>query len=109
MKIVVRNRSLIQVGELDLSLTAVEQICDTSQTRAITDILVYLSKKVDKKSSSGKDSLGDLLDQLESSFDSEVGLDVFFSPERLRGNCARPRRFEIAAAINRLRCAHFSQ
>jgi predicted ABC-class ATPase len=106
VKISVRNRFLIQVGDLDLTLSAVEQLCDTSQTRAIADILVYLSKVV--AHSPKKQSMSSVLNQLEEAFDAS-GLDVLFSPDRLRGNCARPRRFEIASAINRLRSANFSQ
>jgi predicted ABC-class ATPase len=108
VKIAVRNRSLIQIGDLDLNLTCVEQICDPSQTRSIADILVYLSQRIGGTTPQ-KQTLSLLLDQLEQAFDSPTGLDVLFPPDRLRGNCARPRRFEIAAAINRLRSATFSQ
>jgi hypothetical protein len=107
VKVAVRNKSLIQLGDLDLALSSVEQICDTSQTRAIADILVYLNHHLGAGAGGGT-SLAFLLDQLDADFDSR-GLDIVFSPDRLRGNIARPRRFEIAAAINRLRSATFTQ
>lgn len=106
-KIAVRNRFLIQIGDLDLQLSGVEQLCDSSQTRSIADILVYLSQQIVGGGSGRKQTMSSILDQLEASFDSPTGLDVLFSPGRLRGNCARPRRFEIASAINRLRTAKF--
>ena len=105
-KLAVRNRFLIQIGDLDLQLSGVEQLCDTSQTRSIADCLVYLSQQ--SSQTTRRQTLASLLDHLEEAFDSPQGLDVLFSPGRLRGNCARPRRFEIAAAINRLRLAKFS-
>ena len=46
-----------------------------------------------------------MLDAVDGFLD-ERGLDAldpFHRPERHPGNLARPRRFEIAAAINRLR------
>ena len=50
-------------------------------------------------------SMSDILDGLETIFD-EDGLDALASarrPGEHPGNFARPRRFEIAAALNRLR------
>ena len=103
VKISVRNRFLIQVGDIDLNLNCVEQISDSSQTRAIADILQYLNKAI------ANDGLtvSNLLRHLDEAFDGPSGLDVLFRGGRIRGNLARPRKFEIAAAINRLRSAHF--
>ena len=53
----------------------------------------------------GDASLSEILDRLTTLLD-EAGLDVldpFHRPGRHPGRFARPRRFEIAAAINRYR------
>ena len=44
---------------------------------------------------------------LEQELDSR-GLDAVQAPGRRDGDLARPRRFEIAAALNRLRTATFA-
>ena len=105
-KIVVRDRFLVHAADVELKLSCLEQICDNSQTRGIAEALVYLSRQIGN--SREKMTLASLLDHLESGLDLH-GLDFLFKSDRLRGNVARPRRFEIAAAFNRLRCAQFSQ
>ena len=53
----------------------------------------------------GDTTLSEILDRLDALLD-EAGLDVldpFHRPGRHPGRFARPRRFEIAAAINRIR------
>jgi hypothetical protein len=52
-----------------------------------------------------------VIDRLEEFFDREGldELDPFHRPGRHPGNFARPRRFEIAAAINRLRSLRVTQ
>jgi hypothetical protein len=50
-----------------------------------------------------------LLDQLDAMFDAQ-GLDALAPVAGQHiGNLARPRKFEIAAAINRLRSGQFAQ
>ena len=59
----------------------------------------------------GERTLAQVLDALEALLDAE-GLDIldpFYEPDRHPGNLARPRRFEIAAAINRLRSVRMRQ
>ena len=59
----------------------------------------------------GETPLAEVLDRLEAFFD-ERGLDEldpFHRRERHPGRFARPRRFEIAAAINRLRTVRMRQ
>ena len=59
----------------------------------------------------GERTLLEVLEALEALLDDE-GLDVldpFHEPGRPPGNLARPRRFEVAAAINRLRSVRMRQ
>ena len=88
-------------GTTGIDLRAVEQLFDPSQTRAIAGAIhLAASRFVD-----GERPLSEVLDALESFFDDEGldGLDPFHRPERHPGALARPRRFEIASAINRMR------
>ncbi|UFU00318.1 ABC-ATPase domain-containing protein [Radiobacillus kanasensis] len=84
-----------------LDLNGVEQLVDSSQTRTIAEIFKYLDHS---KKSEGL-SLEQLLDELEQIM-TEKGLQAFTKfPDQHPGDLARPRRFEIAAALNRLRRA----
>ena len=105
VKIDTRHRHLITFGTNDIDLLAVEQLVDTSQTRAIgCAIYLALSRFID-----GNRSLTEVLALLEDLFDREGldPLDPFHRKDRHPGNFARPRSFEIAAAINRLRTVRF--
>ncbi len=59
-----------------------------------------------KRFMDGKTTVAEILDRLEREFD-EGGLDAL-SPRRL-GTYARPRRQEVAAALNRLRTLRIEQ
>jgi len=101
----VRQINLIEIGDEKLDLACVEQIADISQTRALADIIIYFDKLI--RSGGGMvPSVAELLDKFEVDM-SRQGLDVL-SPGRLYGHYALPRRFEIAAALNRLRSSVFS-
>lgn len=90
------------MGREDIDLSGVEQLVDASQTRMIADILLHLDKKGQLKPDQ---SLPALLDQIEKQMDTK-GL-ASFGPfkDQHPGELARPRRFEIAAAMNRIRTA----
>ena len=91
----------IRFGREDIDLQAVEQLVDRSQTRAIAAALHLASQRF----MDGETTLAEILDQLDALLD-EAGLDVldpFHQPGRHPGRLARPRRFEVAAAVNRLR------
>lgn len=101
MKIAARDRGRLRFGDEEIDLGCVEQLIDCSQTRAIgRAIALAWERWID-----GETTLREVLDHLESLFDDE-GLDVL-APRGGKGvhpgNFARPRTFEIAAAINRLR------
>ncbi len=102
VKIVARGRDEIEFGRERIDLRAVEQIVDPSQVRAIGGALRYARDHL-----MGGRSVAEILDALEALLE-DAGIDAL-APDRRAGgeehpgNLARPRRFEIAAALNRLR------
>ncbi|MCH7911314.1 MAG: ATPase, partial [Candidatus Hydrogenedentes bacterium] len=107
VKIDVRDLDRILYGRDPIELRGVEQLVDLSQTRAIGHgIHLAATRFVD-----GARTLREVVECLESVFDEE-GLDLldpFYQEGRHPGNYARPRKFEIAAAINRLRTVNMNQ
>lgn len=91
----VRTRS-IEFGEHEIDVSLLPQLVDASQCRAIGDALLELSRGL----CNSRRSLAELLDELDARFE-EFGIDAVCA--RSFGDRARPRRFEIAAALNRLR------
>jgi len=101
VKIDARGVEEITYGTESIDLRSVEQLLDPSQTRAAGYAIHLASREY-----MGEATLGEVLDALMERIDRD-GLDVL-DPNgrgdgRHPGNLARPRRFEIAAAINRLR------
>lgn len=98
-----RDLSSIQLGpESHLRLNGLQQLATASQTRAIAQSLKHLAKKHGKQSF----ELNKLLIDLDGAWSDERhggGLDVLgeegWGPD---GFLARPRRFEVGMAINRL-------
>lgn len=100
VKIEARGRDQILFGRENVDLRAVEQLVDTSQTRATGYAMLLATRRFSDGS-----NLDAMMDRLEELFDDE-GLDVlapFARPGEHPGNFARPRRFEVAAGLNRLR------
>ncbi|HEY8476989.1 MAG TPA: ABC-ATPase domain-containing protein [Chloroflexota bacterium] len=101
-----RGLEEVEFGYERIDLSAVEQLVDVSQTEAIADILVYALREgyVD-----GRRPLREVLELVERDVDAR-GLDVI-SPWRGQhpGEYARPRRQEVAAALNRLRTLQVRQ
>ncbi len=101
VKIDARGRHHILFGTEDIDLQSVEQIVDPSQTRAIGFALNLARSRYMQDDP----SVPELLDRLDTHFETR-GLDELaphLRPESHPGNFARPRRFEIAAALNRVR------
>lgn len=101
VKIDVKELHTLIYGTTAIDLSGLEQLVDTSQTRAIGDIILYYSRKYAGWEYTLRDGLEHLFGELE-----KHGLDLL-SPRKL-GNYAMPRIFEVAAAINRmstLQCA----
>ncbi|MDG2303675.1 MAG: ABC-ATPase domain-containing protein [Candidatus Binatia bacterium] len=94
----VRSRSTraIEFGSEEIDLSLVAQLVDPGQCRLIGDVLLDLSRgRCD-----GSASLAELLDQFEEAC-LVSGIEAV--AETSFGDRAGVRRFEIAAAINRLR------
>ena len=94
VKISTKGLHTIVFGTYTIDLQAVEQLIDTSQTRAIGDALYYATKYMD-----GKAPLKEIVDNVMR--DVQKTLDVI-SPRPV-GDYAAFRGLEFAAAINRLR------
>ncbi len=91
-----RGLHVIQVGRETLDLRWVEQLVDASQTRAVGLALLLLWEKV----LDGRRTVAQALDYVEKEI-QEKGLDAL--DRRRLPDLARFRRFELAAALNRLR------
>ncbi|MBB6451755.1 putative ABC-class ATPase [Salirhabdus euzebyi] len=101
-KVQEKGLSTILMGRTEIDLQQVEQLVDRSQTRMIAAILSHLEHKEWLKE---KMSLSELLDKIEQQMNQD-GLASFTPrPKEHPGELARPRRFEIAATLNRLRTA----
>lgn len=101
-KVQAKGLQKILMGREEIALENVEQLVDPSQTRMIADVLLHLDKKGRLKQGN---SLKSLLQMIEDQFDQE-GL-ASFGPfkDQHPGELARPRSFEIAATLNRIRTA----
>jgi len=101
VRIDVRGPDRLELGTETIDLRAVEQLAGESMLRAIGHA-IWLARN---EWMDGARSLADVLDALEGALD-EHGLDrlaTFGRPGEHPGSFARPRRFEVAAALNRLR------
>ncbi len=86
----------IEFGREEIDVSLLSQLVDPGQCRAIGDILLLLSRTL----CDGKKSVSELLDAIDAQIDAR-GLERV--AERGFGDRARPRRYEIAAALNRMR------
>lgn len=71
VRVMTRQTNLIQFGDENLDLAAVEQLVDKSQTRAIADALSLLRAWVARPPHAGQ-PLAALLSALEEQLDSQV-------------------------------------
>lgn len=94
-----RGSSAIRMGADAVDLSAVGPTLEAGQLRALARILRDAASRMD-----GAASLEALLDHIEERLDA-TGIDGLDSPPAY--DLARPRRFEIAAAINRWRRVAF--
>ena len=98
----VRSRGLDNIifGFHDIDLSSVEQIVDTSQVNAISDIIIYA---LGKKYLDGENTITAALDMAFKDIEKS-GLDIISDFKGQHpGSYALPRKFEVAAALNRLR------
>ncbi|MFQ5352729.1 MAG: ABC-ATPase domain-containing protein [Candidatus Binatia bacterium] len=92
----VNSRDAILYGEHRIDLSAVEQLVDESQLRAIAEAMAYAASDL----ADGERGFVELLDLVLDELDRR-GLG--FLARGCAGNLAVFRRFELAAALNRLR------
>lgn len=96
VKLKVRDVDEVVFGTEDIDLSAVEQIVEAGQLRAIALAIIYAKQHY----INGRNALPEIFDQVMADIDSQ-GLDILSNlPE---GDLVLFRRFELAAALNRLR------
>ncbi|MBE9186118.1 ABC-ATPase domain-containing protein [Microcoleus sp. LEGE 07076] len=96
VRVKVRNVDELAFGTEEIDLGALEQIADSGQLRAIAAAMVCAKQQY----MDGKRTLSEIIDLVMADIEAE-GMDILSSfPE---GDFAMFRRFELAAAINRLR------
>ncbi|WP_121615634.1 ABC-ATPase domain-containing protein [Virgibacillus halodenitrificans] len=96
-----KGLSTILMGTTDITFHHTEQLVDSSQTRMIAEIISYLdrSNRLENK------SLHTILNELEKKMDTEGLASFTIFKDQHPGDIARPRRYEIAAVLNRMRTA----
>jgi predicted ABC-class ATPase len=101
VKLKVRDVDEVAFGTKDIDLASVEQIVEAGQLRAIALAIVYAKEKyIDSER-----SLSEILDEVMNDI-SDQGLDII--TDFPQGDLALFRRFELAAALNRLRTLQVS-
>ena len=101
VKISAKGLNAILFGRYHIDLSAVEQLVDPSQTKAVGEAILFVMKHID-----GRMTLKDLVDLVSVEIDKK-GLDIL-SPGPV-GDLAQFRGLELAAAINRLRTLSVNQ
>ncbi|MEA5509010.1 ABC-ATPase domain-containing protein [Crocosphaera sp. UHCC 0190] len=96
VKVKVRDVDEVVFGTEDIDLTAVEQIVESGQLRAIAAAIIYAKNKYMNR----QNTLPEILAHVMIDIDSK-GLDIL--SEFPQGDFVLFRRFELAAALNRLR------
>lgn len=86
----------IEFGSEEIEVSLLFQLIDAAQCRMIGDVLLECSHGL----CDGRRSFAEMLDLVDARIDEE-GLEAVTQPSF--GDRARARRFEIAAALNRLR------
>ena len=101
VKIDIQAHDLLIYGINRIDLRYLDQLVEKSQTRAVGHAIYYAAQSLMNPSS----TLKDVVEALEDFFDKNGldQLDPFYKKENHPGNFSRPRKFEIAATINRLR------
>lgn len=98
-RITARDLHHLRYGNSELELSGLEQLVDMSQTRAIGNALQWIALR-----GAPALPLAAHLDALDAHLDAEGVEGLSTAPQNHHpGALARPRRFEIASALNRLR------
>lgn len=97
-RVTVRSKGEVEVGNERIDLSAVAQLVEASQTRAIGAALETLSSMRELETEGVKGCVDKLMQGID-----ERGLDVVNCRGERMGFYARPRLFEMQAALNRVR------
>ncbi|ASK60937.1 ATPase [Virgibacillus phasianinus] len=105
-KVQAKGLTKILMGKTEITFDQTEQLVDSSQTRMIAEIIQYL----DKTNALAKSQpLKELLIKVNEQIDKK-GLSSFTAhPDQHPGDVARPRTYEIAAVLNRIRTLKVKQ
>ncbi len=99
IKLDIRGKSTILLGLETIDLSQVEQLIDTSQTRAIAYAIAYAAQN----HMDGKTNMKEIVKMVEHDIETK-GLDILAPKGRNNpNNIVKPRIFELTAALNRLR------
>ncbi len=98
-KIRARDTRAVRYGDTEIDLTAVEQVLDASHAWTLGQALRFLH---DAGLVDGERSLATALDALDAILDDE-GVEALSPFDDPAPDLVRPRRHEVAAAMNRLR------
>ncbi len=101
-KVQTKGLHSIIMGRTTIDLSQVEQLVDPSQTRMIAEILHYVDSQGWLKRNI---CLKELLAQIENQIEKHGLASFSKNPTEHPGELARPRKFEIAATLNRIRHA----
>ncbi|MDI3316107.1 MAG: ABC-ATPase domain-containing protein [Bacillota bacterium] len=96
----------LRFGRWEIDLGAVEQVVEVTQSRAIGHILRLLARMEREGAGGATPAMPELLEAAEEALRSGGWRSLVERPEEVRGDWALPRRYEIAAAINRFRGLH---
>ena len=97
-KVSVRSTAMISYGDVDIDLSALEQLVMKPQTEAISFAIQLLP---DLSPNQKQKTMRSICSELDSLIDKQ-GLDIL-APGLYHGGFIRPRPFEIAGAMNRFR------
>ena len=97
VKIDAKGLKRIFYGEDSIDLSCLEQLVDIGQTRCMGFLIYYYAKHYLDKTGNLKEGLEKAMHDVE-----EKGFDILL-PYKV-GNLALPRIYEVAGAINRMRC-----
>ena len=101
VKVTTRQTNLIQFGDDNIELAAVEQLTEKSQTRAIADALNVLRARCAAPNQAGKRSLAQLLAALDADMDAQVDMLMLDTPL-----ASRPQAYLSPALwLHRKRCS----
>ena len=92
------QKDRVMLGFEEVDLRAIEQIVEVHQVRAIAQAILYAQRYYFDAERALSETLDCVMDDI-----ARGGLDALTENEMLIGNLAAFRRFELAAAINRLR------